>query len=473
MEVSFTDQHYKQFRALILTHTGLDFPPQRRADLAAWLERAIQLLQDALRYQTNKDAPPSTLEALYQRLQARDALAWEKVIDAITVGETHFFRNAPQFDALRDYILPPLLAERREAHNLQLRLWSAGCATGEEPYSIAMLLKEMLPDLAQWRLSLLASDINQGFVAQAQEGVYRDWSFREDYAVYAQATYFTQINNRFLLDDSIRRMVKFESQSLLDYCRNLSDDTRNLDLIVCRNVVLYFGDQVRRWVYQQFLEMLRPGGWLLVGHADPPPPQFAAFEIYNLRGTIAYRRPLKKPAPALSFPTDTRPRLKTVPLPEPDVTDATIEPDSTDARMTAELQYRLGRWHADRQHWQDALYHCKRAIGLNPTYTEVYYTLGLIHQNLNDTENAIEALRRAIYLRRDWPLPRFTLAGIYRDDDQVNQARRELRNVIALTNAAAPDAPIEGADGLTAARLREAAMHQLQTLPDGSDNTPE
>lgn len=466
MHASLTDEYYAQFRDLLLAHTGLDFPPPRRADLSAWLWRAIQLLQDALRYHTSPEGPPSSYEALYKKLQAGDTLSWEKVIDSVTVGETHFFRNAPQFDALRDYILPPLLSARREAHDLHLRMWSAGCATGEEPYSVAMLLKEMLVDLDSWQLMLLASDINQGMIAQAQEGIYRDWSFREDYAVYAQATYFTEINNRYFLDDRIRRMVQFEARSLLDHCRRPTENTRKLDLIICRNVVLYFGDQVRRWVYQQFYEMLRPGGWLLVGHADPPPPNFAAFEIYNLRGTTVFRRP-PETRPAARMPVELpRPHLKTAPLPEPDPADETIGPDSTDARMSAELQYRLGRWNADRQNWEEALYHCKRAIGLNPTFTEVYYTLGLVHQNLDDMDNAIEAMRRAIYLRRDWALPRFTLAGLYRDNGQLDQARRELRNVIALTNTSAPDTPIDGADGLTAARLREVALRQLETLPD-------
>lgn len=468
-----SDTYYERFRSLILTRTGLDFPPPRRDDFAAWLWRAVEALQDAVRYHPDvrlPGGPPTSLESLYNLLLAEEPLAWERVIDALTVSETHFFRYTAQFEALRDHVLPPLIGERRAAGQRMLRLWSAGCASGEEPYSLAILLREMLPDWRDWRLEIIGTDINRLLIAQARQGVFRDWSFREDYALYARDVYFTRIDHRYQLHDSVRSMVRFEVCSLLEKCSPLDDILRDVDLILCRNVTLYFGESVRDWVYQQLQGRLIPGGWLFLGHADPPPPAFTAFDVYHFRGTTAYRRPLAAARPAELRLAGASQRHDTAPLvmsPAP----AEPSPAETD-RLSAEAQYRLGRWHADRQHWDDARYHCMKAIALEPTYTEVYYTLALIHQALGDRENAIGALRRAIYLERDWVLPRFTLAGLYYAAGQDDQARRELRNVIALTRDLPPDTPISGGDGLTAARLRSAAERQLASLSANAAGVP-
>ncbi|GAB4575349.1 MAG: protein-glutamate O-methyltransferase CheR [Anaerolineae bacterium] len=478
MNRALSDSLYQHFRELLLAHTGLDFPPARRTDLATWLWRAVDMIQDALRYRLAEDsepAPPESLEALYERLLDGNALAWEKVIDAVTVGETHFFRNMAQFDALRDHVLTPLIAQRRASGDRRLAIWSAGCATGEEPYSLAMLLNEMLPDFADWQITLLGTDINRGMIERARQGVYRDWSFREDYALYARRVYFDQIDSRYHLREAIRGTVAFEAGSLLEHCRTFEADSRQFDVIFCRNVLLYFGEQVRRWTYQQLFKLLRPGGWLFVGHADPPPPEFAAFQVYNLRNTTAYRRPEpSRPERAVESRPGIDTPAHTDPLPDIVVTREISPPMLDERRSTqddAETQFRMGRWHADRHHWQEALYHCERAIALRPTYTEVYYTLALIYQHLGQLDQAIEALRRAIYLRRNWALPRFTLAGLFLRTDQIAHARREFRNVVALTNDLAPNTPIEGAEGLTAARLKEAAERQLARLVSPRDQS--
>ncbi|MBN2471279.1 MAG: tetratricopeptide repeat protein [Anaerolineae bacterium] len=467
MPAPLTDETYTLFRNLLLTHTGLDFPPQRRTDLNAWLWRAIEMIQDALRYQTatNGSIAPVSLEALYDLLIAGSPLHWEMVIDAVTVGETHFFRNIAQFEVLRDHVFGPLLIARREAHDPRLNIWSAGCASGEEPYSIAMLLYEMVPDLHEWQLTLTGTDINRRLIEQAQQGVYRDWSFREEYALYAQKAYFAAEKNRYILKDVIRRMVDFEVRSLLDCCRERPDRALRYDVIFCRNVVLYFGGQMRRWIFQRMYEMLQPGGWLFVGHADPPPPHFAAFEVYNFRATTVYRRPLETPRPAPRPAPHSQARRGTAPLPAPEPPVRAEKSVTTESSPDAEFHYRLGRWHADRQNWDEALYHCQRAITLTPTYETVYYTLALIHQSMGEKEEAIAALRRAIYLRRDWLLPRFTLAGLYRESGQEDHARRELRNVIKLADTLRPDALADGADGMTVARLKEAALRQLDGTP--------
>jgi chemotaxis protein methyltransferase CheR len=469
MSGSFATIPYSQFRNLILTRTGLDFPPERRADFESWLQRALDQIQDSVRYfpDTMLNGPvPATLDDLYAALERQDTLAWDTVIDALTVCETHFFRNTPQFDALRDHILPGIIAERRQANRLELNLWSAGCASGEEAYSLAILLRELLPDWPQWQLTILGTDLNKRSLGQARHGIYRDWSFREAHAQIIRDRYFDQIDNRYHLHNDIRQMVRFEPCSLVESCPAVPDQP-SMDLILCRNVLLYLGRQVRRWVYQRLEQALIPGGWLVIGHADPQPPNFSALETYHFGAITVYRNgPVRKPEPRPSAPPRTH-------IPDPQQAPPRI-PDwqtgyTLEQRNDANAHYRLGRWHANRQHWNEALYHCEQAVTLAPTYTEVYYTLALIQQSLGSPTDAIEALRRAIYLARDWALPRFTLAGIYAQSGDAARARRELRNVIDITGKLPPETPIDGGEGMTAARLQDAAHRQLATLTPPED----
>jgi chemotaxis protein methyltransferase CheR len=255
-------------------------------------------------------------------------------------------------------------------------------------------------------------------------------------------------------------------------------------------VILYFGLDVRRWVYQRLYEALNPEGWLVVGHADPPPPNFMPFAVRPFPGVTFFQRSsvLAATRPHLAVTTAARPadRPAGPPNGEPEsggrpLSDSELLPclydplepefdlDALQARSgnaEAEAHYRLGRWHADRQHWPEALHHCQKAARLAPSHVFAHYTLALIYQSIGDSEAAIDALRRTIYLMRTWPLPRFTAASIHRSVGQFEAARRELRNVIALTGKLPQDTPIEGGDGLTAARLRAAAERQLNDMKD-------
>ena len=483
IDIALSDADYTRFRALIMTRTGLDFPPVRRGDLESDLRRTLLHIQDAIRYHFQPaQRLPSLhgLDDLYAVLVADHPTVWDITIDALTVCETHFFRTSHQFEGLRDHVLTPLVAARRRQNDLSLRLWSAGCASGEEAYSLAILLREMLPDLQAWRLEIIGTDLNQHALDQARQATYRDWSFREAYAQSRLGLYFDSTDAQHTLHADVRRMVRFEECNLVESCGTLFKDGRKADVILCRNVILYFGLDVRRWVYQRLYEALPPEGWLVVGHADPPPPNFMPFAARPFPGVTFFQRssvlaatrphlavvtaPLSAEGPAEAL---ERP----IPLSEllPGLNDP-LEPEPAAAPLTqegsaeAEAHYRLGRWHADRQHWTEALHHCQTAARLDPSHAFAHYTLALIYQSMGNSEAAIGALRRTIYLTRNWPLPRFTAASIHRGAGEFDAARRELRNVITLTGKLPQDTPIEGGDGLTAARLRAAAERQLGDL---------
>src|SRR5829696_8256571 len=157
MDPQLDDALYQRFRDLLHTRSGLDYPERKRADLAHGLGLALANSQHA------------DLSALYDDAAAGGP-GWEIILAQLTVGETYFFRNQPQFEALRQQLLPELL--QRRATIRSLRVWSAGCATGEEPYSIAMLLGDLLPPEQMWQVSILATDLNPRFLTRAREALY-------------------------------------------------------------------------------------------------------------------------------------------------------------------------------------------------------------------------------------------------------------------------------------------------------------
>lgn len=278
MELS--DELYALFRDLLLTRAGLHYPERKRDDLAYGLSHAA------------KTTGHTDLGSLYLDV-SRGGPVWETVLEQLTIGETYFFRNAAQFEALQQQVLPELF--RRQASLHSLRIWSAGCATGEEPYSLAMTLKGMPDYDDSWQISILATDINSSFLARAREALYGSWSFRETPAE-VRDRFFTAEGSRWRLAPEIRRRVTFARLNLVeDMIPSVINGTCALDIIFCRNVMIYFDEMTIRRVVDRFYRALSPGGWLFVGHAEPQVSVYYQFEVHNFPHTVVYRKPLDAP----------------------------------------------------------------------------------------------------------------------------------------------------------------------------------
>jgi chemotaxis protein methyltransferase CheR len=275
-----SDELYISFRDMLRERCGLHYPERKRGDLAHGLTQAMN------------SGDYADLAALYADAAA-DGPGWETIVAHLTVGETYFFRNGPQFEALQQHVLPELLQRRSTIRSV--RVWSAACATGEEPYSIAMLLDHMLPQDQLWQASILATDLNQRFLARAREGLYGEWSFRET-STDQRARFWTQEGNRWRLHTAIRRMVVFARLNLAEATYPaIANGTCALDIIFCRNVMIYFDEATTRQVIDRLYGALAPGGWLFVGHAEPQVGLFSQFEVHNFPSAIIYRKPLDAP----------------------------------------------------------------------------------------------------------------------------------------------------------------------------------
>lgn len=199
------------------------------------------------------------------RAESRTQLL-ERLTGQLTIGESFFFRNEHHFEALREHVIPEIL--RTNVEQQQIRMWTAGCAGGEEPYSLAILLDMILGQQAAWNVSILGTDLNPGFLARAREATYRAWSFRQT-DVHKNGRYFQKEGETFRLISRVRDWVRFAYLNLVkDVYPSPLTGTVGLDLILFRNVAIYLKPDVTRLIIQRFHEALRPGGWLLLGETE-------------------------------------------------------------------------------------------------------------------------------------------------------------------------------------------------------------
>jgi len=192
-----------------------------------------------------------------------DALA-RAVSEAMTTNESYFFRDRAAFDKLREVILPPLIAARTSSR--RLRIWSAACAAGQEAYSIAMILSDLKLPTKGWSIDLFATDLSSEMIARAELGVYSDYEVQRGLNARKLAQHFTQEEASWRVSENLRRMITFRQFNLLDSYGWLDD----LDVVFCRNVLLYFDHRTKRSVLERIAEILAPDGTLLLGHTEAP-----------------------------------------------------------------------------------------------------------------------------------------------------------------------------------------------------------
>ena len=232
-------------------------------------------------------------ENYYQFLEVNTAESreeWKILTSEITNIESFFFRDKGQFKLLRNHIFPDLIQKR--ATDKTLRICSAGCSTGEEPYSLAILLKELLPDIEDWTVKIIGIDINQMALARATRGIYRSWSFR-GVESDIKNRFFQEVQGNYHIDPTIRNMVNFQRANLFkDSILGLRHSIDDMDLIVCRNVFIYFSESAIKAVLEKFYNALSPLGYLLVGHSELYSQNLTKFQVKIFEESITYQRPL-------------------------------------------------------------------------------------------------------------------------------------------------------------------------------------
>jgi chemotaxis protein methyltransferase CheR len=461
--MKLSEDVWLQARTLVASRLGLDLPEHRRADLEHGLARA------------SRACSISTPERYLAWLEALsdENPAWGQLASHLTIGETYFFRDRATFDALEQHVFPSLIAVRRAEGILRLRLWSAGCATGEEPYSLAMLLDRLLPDRSEWAVTILATDINPQALEAAQRGRYREWSFRETPRWVRDRWFHPQGADRVEVDARIRRMVTFAPVNLADDgYPSVVTNTGAMDLILCRNVLMYFTGETVRATVARLQRALGPGGWLVVSAVEASVELFHPLAPVNFPGAIFYRKdaagvasaPLRWSSEtilrgladlAFSVPTSNDLVTSHSPVGTPQEEHAGGQED-----LAADLQ--RARVLADQGNLEQARKLCEAALATDRLNPEAYLLLAAICQEQGEAQSALEALRRAIYLAPDLATSHFLLGSLLLRRGERRRGRRAMETVMSLLTAVPADEPLRGGDGLTAGRLLESARMYLE-----------
>lgn len=386
---------------------------------------------------------------------------WQEIIEQITVGETYFFRNHTHFDVLRSDIFTSLIRARQRENKPYLRIWVAGCATGEEPYSIAMLLKELLPNPQSWSIFLLATDINEAFLSFAKVARYRERAFRNETPDYVQARWFRKVGQHYELLPEIRQMVTFNHLNLIDgNYPSLANNTMALDVILCRNVTIYFDRATTQSIVNRFYEALLPGGHLFIGHSEPQPGVYDAFEVNSRRGAIFYRKPLEKPvvmakAVPPPVPVAVQPTNGTRPS-----TSKVIE--TSPPERVAESPLVLAQRAADVEDWDTALGLLDKMELDNRFNPMVHYLRGLVLTHMDNVDGAVKAFRQATYCEPGFALAHYALGELQERAGSHKEAVASWKRAYRVTQNQAADDAVMGADDLTVEMLRDLLSYRLR-----------
>lgn len=264
---------FKLLRDMLYEHCGVSLDDQSKFLVEGRLQETLR----RLRFRSFKDL------YFFLKYDPRGSEEFSAIVDLLTIHETYFFREDHQLYALQREILPDLMRRRTDR---VLRIWSAGSSTGEEAYSVAMLLADH-PDYADWRIEIVASDISQRVLEVARRGVYPASAFRTTPPDY-RSRFFRAEADGFRIDDSIKRMVSFFSFNLAGADR--ASLLPKMDVILCRNVIIYFDLAVKKRVIDMFWNRLRPGGYLLLGHSESLVNISTAYNLRHLRHDIVYQK---------------------------------------------------------------------------------------------------------------------------------------------------------------------------------------
>jgi len=271
-----SDELFRLISDLIYKNSGLKFEQDSKYLIQRRLSQRIQLL--------NLDS----FQRYYYYLlydQNREA-EMDNIFDLITTNETYFFREEKQLKAFSEEILPEIIQEKQAKGEHRIRVWSAGCSTGEEPYSIAMILYEK-PNLKGWDIDIFASDISSKALAKARKAVFTSNSFRnvnEDII----NTYFIKEGDKYKLKDHIRNMVTFGKLNIIDEKKLVL--LGELDVIFCRNVLIYFDTEAKKKAVENFYSRLRKNGFLLLGHSESLLGLSTKFQLRHYVNDMVYQR---------------------------------------------------------------------------------------------------------------------------------------------------------------------------------------
>lgn len=443
--VEWTAEHQIRFTRICASRWGFRYSADDDFTLRNVVERAFQ----ASATQT-LDAFANLIESLPDENPEVQAF-----IALMTVGETSFFRDSAQISALREVVIPDLVERNQDTR--RLRIWSAGCASGEEPYTLAILLSEIVPDWSDWDIKILGTDLNRFSLRRARAALYSQWSLRGIDPAYAER-YFKPAGRLVRLDHRCKRLVSFFRHNLIT--ENVPDAERGLsqlDLIMCRNVMIYFERNRTQELVGKLYGTLKRQGWLLVGHAEPDGWVYRQYETVEYPETVLYRKPevdiktdedepednveiAPTPAPARPVPiVDTKANTDTATTLS---ADALVAYQNKDVASAYELlvaaskldlsdplpTHLLAQLAADEKAYDEALFWAYRTLQRSSFHLPTLLLMGLVQLETGAADEARASLQQALFVDPLCPEAHLYLSFAWKalsmsDEEQRSRAR--------------------------------------------------
>lgn len=487
---------WDQLRSVLELETGMDLQGSRAGRF-----------RDAVRTVLRRNRQNLSTLTLGEKERAQFV---EQVTSELTVGESFFLRNENHMRVLREEIVPLLLKENHSRK--ELRFWSAGCATGEEAYSLSILVEEVLPVEHSWFVSILGTDINHAYLERARKGSYRPWSFRQT-NVHQNRHFFRKIRDEFHVHERLQKHVRFSYLNLVkDVYPSGSNGTLGLDLILFRNVAIYLKPEVTESILYRFYQALRPGGWLLLGETEVALAPCLNFELHRFPHATLFRKPISArdalvpfcpPPPCL--PTPEMPLNRPIEIAGPPVTrnvvpvlndlksqsDLRSKPDEAaatrhagwmpemhpvlsidelrrqvqqtqDSRIRARLRTQLTHRLLENAELKEARKELEVSLREDPFLIEGHLLRAGLEEEAGELDEAERSYRRVLYLCWNSPLVHFQLGRILHQQGRHSQSRQCYNTALQLIEAYDPEALVEYGDGVCYGRLMELVALMLE-----------
>lgn len=275
--MALTQEDFDKFVELIFRRTGIWFEQNKRYYVEKRIfDRMAQLGIDSCR------------EYYFLLKFAADTAEVQTLINNLTVNETYFFRDFPQLQGFAECILPEVVKKKTAQGSRKIKIWSAGCSTGEEPYTLAIILLEMLPEPEKWSIDILATDINSKVLDAARKGFYNSRSVKDVPPEYL-GRYFTKRWDLYLINLNVQNLVQFKLLNLMEEPAMRAQT--ELDFVFCRNVLIYFNPESREKVLDNFYRSLASGGYIYLGHSESVGRITEAFMMKRVEDHIVYHKP--------------------------------------------------------------------------------------------------------------------------------------------------------------------------------------
>ncbi|MBK1841927.1 protein-glutamate O-methyltransferase CheR [Azospirillum sp. YIM B02556] len=456
------DPNFLRLKAMVIDATGLAYYADKDSAFAERINRRLPFGRI-----TTVGGYLAVLEA-----EGPNGAEYQGLINELAVGETFFFRYIEQFDALRAVAIPECL--RRNQSSRLLRIWSAGCSIGPEAYTVEILLKQhFAAQLEGWQVHIVGTDINGAFLEQARRGAYGDWAVRGLSPETLEACFDRQ-DRLWSVKPKYRQWTSFMPFNLVEgEIPSYPHGIGHFDIILCRNVMIYFDEATRHRLLGNLHKALADGGWMVVGHAEAGPQMNELFIPVSVPGATLYRKQAETPAPAAAAKRGAPPGP--VPVPStaataaglrraisksavPPVSGASAEsapgprPRKAASTATPPPVPPLPN-QAETNDRSSALEACLARVEANRLDPAVHYQLGLVEEELG-VGDPVAAFKRALYLDPRFVLADYHLALAYWRRGRLVPAQRHFRNAREALETRADDEAVTEGGGLTVRELR-------------------